>query len=160
MSEQPTEGRAWRVRPVAAGDHDRWRELYAGYARFYRVAQTDEMAERVWGWLLDPGHEVQGLVVVDDTDVVHGLAHVRSFARPLSATTGGFLDDLYVDEQARGTGAVDALLARLKQLAAERGWSVVRWITADDNYRARSRYDAVAQRTSWITYDMAPDGAG
>jgi GNAT superfamily N-acetyltransferase len=92
--------------------------------------------------------------------VVHGLAHVRRFARPLSATVGGFLDDVYVDDRARGTGAVDALLAHLARLAAERGWSVVRWITADDNYRARSKYDTVAQRTSWITYDMAPEGGG
>lgn len=161
MSEQPAGARGWRVRPVAREDHGRWRELYAGYARFYRVAQTDEMAERVWGWLLDPGHEVEGLVAVDAASgVVHGLAHVRPFARPLSATVGGFLDDLYVDEQARGTGAADALLAHLARLAAERGWSVVRWITADDNYRARSTYDAVADRTGWITYDMAPDGHG
>ncbi len=32
----------------------------------------------------------------------------------------------------------------------------MRWITADDNHRARSKYDKHATRTSWITYDMAP----
>ncbi len=32
----------------------------------------------------------------------------------------------------------------------------MRWITADDNHRARSKYDKYATRTSWITYDMAP----
>ena len=146
----------WRVRPVTAGDHDRWRELYAAYAAFYRVEQTDEQAERTWGWLLDPAHEVGGLVVADAAGHVAGLAHVRPFARPLSATVGGFLDDLHVDERARGTGAVDALLLALQELAAERGWSVVRWITADDNYRARGKYDRVAVRTSWVTYDMPP----
>ncbi len=146
----------WRVRPVTADDHDRWREQYAAYARFYRVAQSDEQAERTWGWLLDPAHEVDGLVVVDPTGRVVGLAHVRPFARPLSATVGGFLDDLHVDESARGSGAVDALLGALQDLAVERGWSVVRWITADDNYRARGKYDQVAVRTSWITYDMPP----
>ncbi len=149
-------GTDWQVRPVAAEDHDRWRELYAAYARFYRVKQTDEQAERTWGWLVDPAHEVEGLVVVDPTGRVVGLAHVRPFARPLSATVGGFLDDLHVDQDARGSGAVDALLASLLDRAAERGWSVVRWITADDNYRARGKYDQVAVRTAWITYDMQP----
>ena len=144
------------MRPLAAGDHDRWRTLYAAYAASYRVEQTDEQAERTWGWLLDPAHEVEGLVVVDEDDRVAGLAHVRPFARPLSASTGGFLDDLHVDEQARGTGAVDALLLALRELAAERGWSVVRWITADDNYRARGKYDQVATRTTWVTYDLEP----
>jgi ribosomal protein S18 acetylase RimI-like enzyme len=146
----------WRVRPLAAEDRERWRALYAAYAAFYRVGQTDEQAERTWSWLLDPAHEVEGLVVVDGSGHVAGLAHVRPFARPLSATVGGFLDDLHVEEQARGTGAVDALLQALQDLATERGWSVVRWITADDNYRARGKYDRVAVRTSWITYDMPP----
>lgn len=146
----------WQVRPVAADDHDRWRELYAAYARFYRVEQTAEQAERTWGWLVDPAHEVEGLVVVDQTGRVVGLAHVRPFARPLSATVGGFLDDLHVDASARGSGAVDALLGALQDLAVERGWSVVRWITADDNYRARGKYDQFAVHTAWITYDMKP----
>ncbi|WP_235438754.1 hypothetical protein [Streptomyces yangpuensis] len=47
-------------------------------------------------------------------------------------------------------------LGALRGLAAERGWSVVRWITADDNHRARAKYDQVATRTMWVTYDMAP----
>ena len=34
------------------------------------------------------------------------------------------------------------------------GWSVLRWITADNNYRARSAYDQVATRTAWVTYDI------
>ena len=100
------------------------------------------------------------LVVVDPAGRVVGLAHVRPFARPLSATVGGFLDDLHVDASARGSGAVDALLRALQDLAVERGWSVVRWITADDNYRARGKYDQIAVRTAWITYDMQPGRPG
>ena len=30
----------------------------------------------------------------------------------------------------------------------------LRWITADDNYRARSLYDKIAERTKWVTYDI------
>ncbi len=144
----------WRVRPVAAGDHDRWRTLYAAYAAFYRVDQSDEQAERTWGWLLDPAHEVEGLVVVDEDGRVAGLAHVRPFARPLSATVGGFLDDLFVDPASRGGRVADALISRVAEIGRERGWSVVRWITADDNYRARGVYDRLARRTMWVTYDI------
>ncbi len=80
----------------------------------------------------------------------------RRAGRPPTATVGGYLDDLYVDPAARGTGAADALLAALARLAGQRGWSVVRWITAEDNYRARSKYDQHTTRTPWITYDMTP----
>jgi ribosomal protein S18 acetylase RimI-like enzyme len=50
----------------------------------------------------------------------------------------------------------DALIDHLATMARERGWSVVRWITADDNYRGRGVYDRVAKRTMWITYDRTP----
>jgi hypothetical protein len=49
---------------------------------------------------------------------------------------------------------VDALLEALRTIARQRGWSKIRWITADDNHRARSKYDQVAERTMWVTYDM------
>lgn len=142
------------VRNAVAADHDEWRRLYRGYADFYGVDQTDDMAERVWSWILDPDHETQALVAHDAVGNLVGLAHYRPFARPLTATVGGFLDDLFVAPSSRGTGAVDALLAALEAEAATRGWSVVRWVTADDNHRARAKYDQVARRTWWVTYDM------
>lgn len=72
---------ATAVRPATAADHERWRELYAGYAESYRVEQTDEVAERVGGWILDPGHEVRALVAVDPDGRVAGLARYRAFTR-------------------------------------------------------------------------------
>ena len=83
-----------------------------------------------------------------------GLAHFRAFARPSRAATGGFLDDLFVDPAFRGGRVADALIEHLSEIGRERGWSVVRWITADDNYRARGVYDRLAQRTMWVTYDL------
>ncbi|RSS56618.1 GNAT family N-acetyltransferase [Streptomyces sp. WAC01280] len=145
-----------QVRAVRAEDFPQWRALYRGYADFYEVEQSEEAAERVWSWVNDPGHEVEALVAEDGAGRLVGLAHYRPFARPLSATTGGFLDDLFVAPESRGSGAADLLLAALRGIAAERGWSVVRWITADDNHRARSKYDQVATRTMWVTYDMTP----
>ncbi|QKW18544.1 GNAT family N-acetyltransferase [Kitasatospora sp. NA04385] len=144
------------VRPARPEDFDQWRALYRGYAEFYRVDQSEEAAALTWSWIQDPAHEVDALVAEDPHGRLTGLAHYRPFARPLAASTGCYLDDLFVAPDARGTGTADALLARLRELAAERGWSVVRWITADDNHRARARYDQVATRTMWVTYDMAP----
>ncbi|MET9686944.1 GNAT family N-acetyltransferase [Streptomyces sp. NPDC006514] len=144
------------VRSVRDGDFTQWRALYRGYADFYGVEQAEEAAATVWSWVTDPGHEVGALVAEDTEGRLLGLAHYRPFARPLSATVGCFLDDLFVAPQYRGSGAADLLLGALRELAAERGWSVVRWITADDNHRARSKYDQVAQRTMWVTYDMTP----
>jgi GNAT superfamily N-acetyltransferase len=146
----------WSVRRLEPQDQERWRELYAGYTDFYEVDQTEEMADRVWQWLHDPGQQSEGIVAVGEDGVIQGIAHFRDFARPLTATTGGFLDDIFVDPGQRGGGAADALFAELRRIGERRGWSVVRWITADDNYRARGKYDQLATRTGWITYDMVP----
>lgn len=32
----------------------------------------------------------------------------------------------------------------------------MRWLTSENNYRARAKYDKVAQRTMFLTYDMEP----
>ncbi len=141
------------IRALELADRAAWDRLYAGYAGFYKVTQTEAMRNTVWGWLHDPAHETQGLVAMVDGAVV-GLAHFRPFARPLSASIGGFLDDLFVDPDLRGSGAAAALLSALTDEGRRRGWSVIRWITAEDNYRARGLYDRVADRTKWVTYDI------
>jgi GNAT superfamily N-acetyltransferase len=143
-----------RVVGVSPEHRDAWEKLYAGYAEFYRVTQTPEMRDTVWAWLRDPAHEVEGLVALDQNDRPIGLAHFRAFARPLAATKGGFLDDLFVAPDARGSGAAQALIDAVVETGRARGWTVVRWITADDNYRARSAYDRIADRTKWITYEI------
>lgn len=144
---------ALHIRRPTAADRGRWNELYSGYADFYQVTQTQEMRDRVWSWINDPAHEVDGLLAELGGDVI-GLAHFRPFARPLAAATGGFLDDLFVDPAARGSGAARALIEAVSAEGKARSWSVIRWITADNNYRARGLYDQVADRTGWITYDI------
>jgi GNAT superfamily N-acetyltransferase len=142
------------IRRATAADHDGWAGLYAAYAEFYGVEQTPQMRARVWSWIHDPASEVEAFVAEQDGRLV-GLAHFRPFARPLSATVAGFLDDLFVDPAARGSGAARQLLAAVKAEGAQRGWSTIRWLTAEDNYRARALYDRVGVLGRWRVYDMA-----
>ena len=83
-----------------------------------------------------------------------GIAHYRAFMRPLAAATGLFLDDLFVSPTARGTGAAAGLIEAVRGQAEAQVHSVVRWITAADNARARGLYDKVAQAGDWVTYDI------
>ncbi len=146
----------YTVRRAVAADLPRWRELYAQYAEHYRVTVDPVHHDRVWSWGMDPEQATEIWLAIDGSGVAQGLAHIRPFTRPLAGSVGGFLDDLVVDQAARRTGAVDALMLALAQTAFERKWTVLRWITADDNHRARMVYDAYATRTMWLTYDMAP----
>lgn len=143
------------VREIELEDHPRWAELYRPYREFYHLTPDEAVTQRVWGWALDPAHEVRGLVATLDGRVV-GLAHYRCFSRPSSGTVGLFLDDLFADAEVRGQGVGRALLTELSRLSAQDGNSVVRWITAADNPAARRLYDSTATTTNWVTYDMGP----
>ena len=148
------------IRPLAPGDRPDWERLYRGYANFYRVETSVEKLDTLFDWLMDPAHPCTGLVAVAEDGGIAGLAHFRAMPSPLRGAEVGFLDDLFVDLDRRGSGAGEALLRRLDEIAASRGWGVVRWITRDNNYRARGLYDRLSHRSDWITYEMTAGTTG
>ncbi|MBI5088006.1 MAG: GNAT family N-acetyltransferase [Actinobacteria bacterium] len=154
---------AWTVRPVREDEFEPWTRLFRGYADFYRWPTSDEHQQRIWRWIHHDAR-IEALVAVEVDDAGNevgepqGLAHLREWVRPLRGIVCGYLDDLFVDPAHRGTGAVDALFDEIRRLAAARDWPIVRWTTADDNYRARAVYDQLATRTTGITYDMTVSG--
>jgi ribosomal protein S18 acetylase RimI-like enzyme len=146
----------WTTRPIEVSDWDAWCRLFKSYGDFYDTRISEAQLERVWTWI-HVDHSVVGLAVVADSDSAEpvGIAHLRSWVRPLRGEVAGYLDDLFIDPHFRGTGAVDALFDAIKTLAEERDWSIVRWTTAEDNARARAAYERVSKRTGWITYEMS-----
>lgn len=141
------------VRVLAAGDRPAWERLYRGYAAFYQVPMNDAVLDATWGWLMGAERRVEGLVALQRGELV-GLAHYRSFPEPLLGKELGFLDDLFVQPSHRGQGAGRQLIEAVGKVARERGWSWLRWITAEDNAVARSLYDQLARATPWVTYDL------
>ena len=131
----------FRTNYVTTADKREWRVLFDGYADFYGVDMNDQTADRVWNWLLDPAHVLEGLLTRDSTGLAVGIAHVRGCPRTLGGGDIGFLDDIFVLPDARGSGAADALFAALNDLAATRGWPTIRWITQHFNERGRAFYD-------------------
>jgi hypothetical protein len=47
------------------------------------------------------------------------------------------------------------LYQELRNFGKAKGWPFIRWITAEDNYRGRASYDKIAEKTDWLTYQMA-----
>lgn len=142
------------VSELIASDRDKWEGLYRAYADFYQVPMTPEILDQVWQWIFDDQHSFFALIAKDDKGNAMGMMHYREMVSPLRGATVGFLDDLYVVPEQRGSGVVDALFDALGSAAKSRGWPFVRWITADNNYRGRSVYDKIATRTPWLTYQM------
>lgn len=149
---------AFETQFVTTNDQAEWRLLFDGYADFYHVPMDDAIADRVWAWLLDPDHVLEGLLTRDGSGAAVGMAHVRACPRSLGGGDIGFLDDMFVAPAARGGGAADALFDALAELASERGWPTIRWITQHFNERGRAFYDRyTAGPSDFIMYQWKPE---
>lgn len=145
------------VAPLNVEDREQWETLYKNYAHFYEVPMNQAILNTVWSWVFDENNQFFALVAKDDQGRALGLMHFREMPSPLRGTSVGFLDDLYVDSSVRGEGVVEQLFSALTTSAKEHSWPHVRWITAENNYRARAVYDKLASKTHWKTYQLLCD---
>lgn len=130
-----------------------WEELFRGYAEFYSTSVSDTVLEEVFSWLSDPDHPVSGHVAVVD-DVVVGFAHLHRQFNTFRAGPSWVLDDLYVTPEIRGGGVGRALISHVSDYAHSHGGGRIRWITAENNTRARQLYDTLSTKTNWVVYEM------
>ncbi len=139
------------VRPLAERDREDWERLWADYNAFYRHAATPAVARATFGRLV-AADDMFGLVCVDADDRPVGLAH--AVLHPSTWTEGRYcyLEDLFVARAARGGGFGRALIEAVYAAADARGADRVYWHTQEFNAPARSLYDAVGRRTSFIVY--------
>ena len=141
------------IRQIKIEDKKEWEKLYRAYAEFYKVEMNDKILSTVWDWLFDQNHEVSGLVYEENFKVI-ALAHYRKMPSPLRGKYIGFLDDLFVDPEHRGKKIGEKIIKELKNISANNGWGLVRWITRNNNERAKSLYDKVSEKTTWDTYEL------
>ena len=73
---------------------------------------------------------------------------------PLRGKYIGFLDDLFVDPEHRGKKIGEKIISELKSISEKNKWGLIRWITRNDNKRAKSLYDKVSEKTTWDTYEL------
>ena len=141
------------IREIQLKDKDQWEKLYKGYADFYKVEMNNKILETVWNWLRNKNHEVQGIVYEIDDNIV-ALAHYRRMPSPLRGQDIGYLDDLYVDPKYRSQKIGEKLINKIKEISKSKDWNFVRWITRDDNVRAKSLYDRISEKTNWNVYEL------
>ena len=141
------------IREIQAQDKSSWQELYRGYADFYQAEMNETILNTVWEWLQDETHELNGLVYEKDDSIV-ALAHYRRMPSPIRGKDIGFLDDLFVAPECRGQRIGEQLINRLKEISRTENWNLIRWITQENNEKAKRLYDKVAQKTTWNVYEL------
>ena len=138
------------VRPINPSDDHEWRRMWNAYLDFYKVELPRAHADQLFASLMK-GEPYFAFIAEADGEAigfVHGLPHPSTWS-----TTGYcYLEDLYVDADARGSGAGRALIKAVHDEAGRRGLSRVYWHTDKANETARKLYDKVATLSDFVHY--------
>lgn len=103
------------------------------------VSSVEATEQKLENKLFGPQPSAFVLFAEIDGQVIGFALYFLTFSSFL-ARPGIWLDDLYVDEEARGRGAGKALLTEIAKIAHNRGYGRVEWTAADDNAKALSFY--------------------
>jgi len=140
------------IGPLRTSDRAVWERLARGYNDFYETVLPDSDYDRAWRRLL-ADKEILGLGARLDGrmfGIAHFLLHSNIWRDEVC-----YLQDLFVDEAARGQGAARALIDAVAATARRHGASRYYWQTKQDNARARALYDKLARFRGFIRYDYS-----
>ena len=138
------------VVPLRPSHRARWDALARGYKQFYETPLPDAEYNLAWARLIE-GEGIHGLGAEIDGRLV-GIAHYL-FHRSVWANSVCYLQDLFVEDEARGKGAARALIEAVARDARERGAARYYWQTRENNATARALYDRVAKFNGFIRYE-------
>lgn len=141
------------IRPLADTDRAAWEERWRNYLIFYEADLPAAQTEATWARLMDPATDPHGLAAVDEGGAMIGITHYLFHASTWTMGPCCYLQDLYVDEAARGTGAGRALIEAVYAAADLAGASQVYWLTQHFNETARRLYDRIGKVTPFIKYN-------
>lgn len=139
------------IRPLHPRDRAGWEPLWRGYLAFYRADLPGDVTEHTWTRLTDPDSRVHGLVAANGGSLI-GLAHLVLHETTWATSVTCYLEDLFVDRSVRGAGVGRRLIGAVYEFADEQGASGVYWLTQEYNAPARSLYDTLAHRSSFVVY--------
>ena len=143
-----------RIRDATAADEARFRALWAAYLAFYDMSLDSAVTDQTWARILDPASPMSARLAVDEAGAVLGFAVWHHHIASWHLANDLYLEDLFVDPEARGAGLGRALLDDLFALARTRGFGRIYWHTDEGNARARSLYDSYAPADGHIRYRL------
>jgi GNAT superfamily N-acetyltransferase len=140
----------YAITPLHPADRGRWEELWHEYQAFYAVELPLEVTEATWRRI--QGGQVFGLCARDSAGELLGIVHFLFHEDTWSAAPACYLQDLYVDPQARGTGCARQLIEAVAAAAKTPGANEPYWLTHESNAVARRLYDRLAKNHGFIQY--------
>lgn len=141
------------IRPLEPADEAAWRRLWTGYLDYYETKVPEAVYASTFSRLLgdDPQDFNGQLALVDEQPM--GLVHYLFHRHCWKIENICYLQDLYVDPAARGTGLGRRLIEAVYAAADANGTPAVYWLTQDFNQTGRRLYDRIGKLTPFIRYN-------
>ncbi len=114
------------IRAVEESDLEAWRELWAGYLRFYRASVPGEVTLATFRRLVSGNDGMVGLVAEDGGRLV-ALANLVFHPSTWSPTVYCYLEDMFVAPTARGTPVALDLISAVFAEADRKGATRTYW---------------------------------
>jgi GNAT superfamily N-acetyltransferase len=143
-----------QIAPLRLSEHTRWAQLWSEYQVFYGVELPMAVSESLWQRLHNG--RVQGLGARNSDDHLIGIVHFLYHEDTWSTASACYLQDLYVESSARGTGCGRMLIEAVAESAREAGANPPYWLTHQSNSVARRLYDRLAQNQGFVQYVYMP----
>jgi GNAT superfamily N-acetyltransferase len=148
--------RAPTIRPARAQDIALLLELFGELAEYEHLehelhATEEQLAEALFG----PHPAAEALIAELDAQALGYALFFPTFSSFL-ASTGVWLEDLFVRPSSRGEGVGRALLAAVAARVRERGGERLEWAALDWNELALGFYRRIGAQTmgEWITHRL------
>jgi GNAT superfamily N-acetyltransferase len=146
-----------RIVTARPEDEAQWRVLWRGYTEFYETCLPEEVTAATWRRIVAAEPAFLCRFVEHEGRLLgfsHSLLHEGTFVE----TPICYLEDLFVDPEARGRGLGRALIADLIAMAAHHGWSRLYWHTRAGNQEARRLYDDFVEADDAVRYCLTIKG--
>jgi len=152
------ESSGFKLRKLNKDDFDKWKRLWSVYLAFYDTSLNELTYETTFARLISKDNTAQNAIVACKKNEMVGLVHYIFHPDNWNIEDDCYLQDLFVDETARGLGVGRSLIEAVYAHAEQRGSPGVYWLTEKTNEQARALYDKVARATSFIEYSHSIKG--
>ena len=144
------------IRDLCPEDFGPWRALFEAYVDFYRDEVPEDVTRATFDRLVQRRDGMFSLVAETERGEVVGMANALFHASTWTMGPVCYLEDLFVAPVARGTGVARQLIEAVAGRAREAGAEKLYWHTQEFNGPARSLYDLLANRVSFVVYERKP----
>lgn len=130
--------------------------LIRKYQEFYEVNKIDDENNKKFFSQFDDSSDKGCLFGYRKNEIFVAFATVYfSYASSIISKVA-IMNDLYTSEEYRNQGIATELIKHCEKYAKNNGAARLQWLTASDNKRAQSIYEALgAKQSSWIFYTYA-----